>query len=41
LKNAQATENKTSITIKIPGENLLTKESLFEIMRKVSMEEEL
>ena len=35
------TDNTETISIKIPAENLLTKDSLKEIMRKISREEEL
>lgn len=41
LKGKADTDNTETISIKIPAENLLTKDSLKEIMRKISREEEL
>lgn len=41
LKGKADTDNTEIISIKIPAENLLTKDSLKEIMRKISREEEL
>lgn len=41
LKGREDTDNTETISIRIPAENLLTKDSLKEIMRKVSKEEEL
>lgn len=41
LKGRDDTENAERISIKIPAENILTKDSLREIMHKISKEEEL
>lgn len=41
LKGRADTDNIESISIRIPAENLLTKDSLKEIMRKISRMEEL
>ena len=41
LKGKADTDNTETVSIKIPAENLLTKDSLKEIMRKISREEEL
>lgn len=41
LKGREDTDNIESISIRIPKENLLTKDSLREIMHKISKEEEL
>ena len=41
LKGCDDTENTEKISIRIPAGNLLTKDSLREIMRKISREEEL
>jgi len=41
LKGRDDTENAEKISIRIPAENLLTKDSLKEIMHKISKEEEL
>lgn len=41
LKGQPDTNNKNTISIKIPSENILTKDSLREIMRRVSKQEAL